>query len=207
VIGHVSSGQAGHPAARNWQPVPPTGKTSPWSIRRRHGNYFVHALSAAALPRRRPGRAAAKPRFFFNSLSGLHFKSNTESGHVRFKMAEYAQTIFLYITHSRVVPVPTALSMCMNLENLKMRSSKIPRFYKSKIFFLTFLFISWSFAALSHAYGAPSYKTFADCDPASIESGINDFTICGFKATSSITLKSVDEVYSSYISVSDSTGI
>jgi hypothetical protein len=48
-----------------------------------------------------------------------------------------------------------------------------------------------------------TYKVFEECDPAGIENGKNNFTICGFKASASVTLRNVDDVSSGYSSVSD----
>jgi hypothetical protein len=68
-----------------------------------------------------------------------------------------------------------------------------------KICLFLLLSISWSLTA----HSAPAYRIFEDCDPTGIELGINNFTICGFKASSQINIDTVDEVYSRYISVSD----
>jgi hypothetical protein len=49
---------------------------------------------------------------------------------------------------------------------------------------------------------APAYKIFEECDATNNKNGINNFTICGFKADSNVNLDSVDEVYSRYTAVS-----
>jgi hypothetical protein len=50
--------------------------------------------------------------------------------------------------------------------------------------------------------GAPTYKIFEECDPTGSTNGINNFTICGFKANSNININSVNEVYNRYAAVS-----
>ncbi len=63
---------------------------------------------------------------------------------------------------------------------------------------LTSLLVSWSVTA----HSAPAYEIFEECDPTGIESGINNFTICGFKASPNVNLVTVDGVHSGYTSVS-----